>query len=173
MDVGDCLKLITKKNKHVTQDTLKKNSLGPFYTPLPYPGYALVTGFLVGFTNNISFYTHHGKDAKISTILIENIYTQYKQFINLIRSNLWLNHEKFNLLGDWRFYKFPTNTFGLGSKTSFSNIDPVDYSHLRINEVLMAKIAKHFTGGLGFNFDYHWNISETNNPTNIVTDFDK
>jgi len=173
MDVADLYILITKKKTPIKQDTVKKNSLGPFYTPIIYPGYALVTGYLVGVTNNISFYTHHESDAKISSILIEDIYTQYKQSINMVRSNIWLNHDKFNLLGDWRYYKFPTNTFGLGSTTTLADKDPVDYSHLRINELIMRNIVKNFSAGLGYNLDYHWNITETKNSANIITDLDK
>jgi hypothetical protein len=173
IDVRDIFRLITKKQEKIVKDSTKKKSLGPFYTPIVYPGYALVTGYLVGLANNISFYTHNGKDAKISNILIDNIYTQYKQYINIARSNIWLNHEKFNLLGDWRYYKFPTNTFGLGSTTSLNDKDPVDYSHLRINEVIMGKIAKNFSGGMGFNLDYYWNVKEINNSASISTDLDK
>ena len=172
MDISDYVRLITRKKEK--KDTIsKKKSLGPFYTPIIYPGYALVTGFLIGLSNNISFYTHEGNDAKISNILIENIYTQYNQYINMIRSNIWLNHEKYNLLGDCRYYKFPTNTFGLGSKTSLNDIDPVDFSHLRINEVIMRKMAKNFSAGIGINLDYYWNIKETNKLTVLSTDFEK
>ena len=170
MDIGDCIKWVTKRKTKIQIDSLRNKSSGPFYTPILYPGYTLVTGYLIGMANNISFYTHQEKGAKISNILIENIYTEYKQYINIVRSNIWLHHEKFNLQGDWRYYQFPTNTFGLGSKTSFSDYDPVDYSHLRINEVLMEKVANNLSIGTGLNFDYHWNIREINNPTSISTD---
>ena len=170
VDFGDYLKLISKRKPGDPKDPRKIKSLGPFYTPFLYPGYALVTGYLVGFTSNISFYTHHEEGAKISTISIDDIYTQYKQYINIIRSNIWLHHEKFNLLGDWRYYKFPTNTFGLGSKTTFNDKDPVAYSHLRINEVIMGKIARNFSIGTGINLDYHWNVKEINSPSNVPTD---
>jgi len=169
MDVGDLLRHITKK-KIIIKDTLEDKRRRLFYTPILYPGYALVTGYLVGLANNISFYTHMGKDAKISNILIENIYTQYKQYINIVRSNIWLKHERFNLQGDWRYYKFPTNTFGLGSKTSLSDRDPVDYSHLRVNEIIMGKIASNIFIGTGINLDYHWNIQETANAGSVPTD---
>ena len=173
MDAGDCLRLITKKQKKTEPDSTQKNSLGPFYTPIIYPGYAQVTGYLIALSNNISFYTHNGKDAKISNILIDNIYTQYNQYINIIRSNLWLDHEKYNLLGDCRYYKFPTNTFGLGSSTLLNDKDPVEYSHLRINEVIMRKITKNYSGGIGFNLDYYWNIKETNKTPGVITSLDK
>ena len=172
MDAGDCYRLIMHKPSVHKSDTIKKRPLGPIYTPIPYVGYALVTGYLAGFANNISFYTHHDSDAKISSILFDDIYTQYKQYINIVRSNIWLNHEKINLLGDWRYYKFPTNTFGLGSSSTLADKDPVDYSHIRVNEVMMANVRKNFSVGMGYNLDYHWNIREIN-PSHTLTDFDR
>jgi hypothetical protein len=172
-DIADYAKLLFKKNNESKRDTVKSNSLGPFYTPLVYPGYSLVTGALLGIVNNISFYTHHGADAKISTILLDNVITEYKQSINIIRSNVWLNHEKINLLGDWRYYKFPTNTFGLGSKTTSEDANAVDYSQIRIFEVALKKISDNVLVGIGYSLDYHWNISETNNPALNNTDLDK
>jgi Omp85 superfamily domain len=172
-DIGDYFKVIFKGKTVIKKDTIKRKSLGPFYTPIVYPGYALVTGGLIAMANNISFYTHYGADAKISTILTDNVYTQYKQSINIIRSNLWLNHEKLNLLGDWRYYKFPTNTFGLGSKTSIDDANAVDYSQLRIFEVVLKQVSNNMQVGLGYSLDYHWNISETNNPVKLNTDLDK
>jgi hypothetical protein len=173
LDIADCFRYITKKTTFSKRDSVKTKSLGPFYTPILYPGYALVTGYLVGFANNISFYTHHEPDAKISSILIDDIYTQYKQYINIVRSNIWLNHEKFNLLGDWRYYKFPTNTFGIGSSTTLADKDPVDFSYLRINEIVMRNIVKSFSAGIGYSLDYHWDITESKTSPNLITDLDK
>ena len=160
-DVGDLFREVLKRPPHVRTDSIKKTSLGPFYTPILYPGYALVTGYLIGLANNISFYTHKDKHAKLSAILIENIYTQYKQYINIARSNVWLNKNKINLLGDWRYYKFPTKTFGLGSATRTADADAVDYSHVRINEAAIMRIVGHLSGGAGVNIDYHYNIKES------------
>lgn len=172
-DVADYYRKVFKKEFTTQKDSSKSHSLGPFYTPIIYPGYALVTGGLIGFVSNLSFCTHRGKDAKISTILTDNVYTQYHQSINAIRSNIWLNHEKFNLLGDWRYYKFPTNTFGLGSKTSLNYASAIDYSLLRIYEVVLKQVTKNILVGAGYNLDYHLNISETNTPIVENTDFNK
>jgi outer membrane protein assembly factor BamA len=159
-DIYDLLRAITKSKKIVKEDSSKKDLLGPFYTIIPYPGYAMVTGFLFGFVSNVSFLTHKGNDAKVSSILMSNIYSQYKQFMNIINSNIWLDNEKINLTGDWRFYKFPTYTYGLGSKTSLSNADAIDYSRVRIYEVVMGNIAKNLFAGIGYNLDYYGNITE-------------
>ena len=172
MDAGDLYRLIFKKPVIVKNDSSKRNLLGPFYTLLPYPGYAMVTGYLLGLSSNVSFFAHKGDDAKISSILMSNIYSQYKQFMNIINSNIWLNHETINLTGDWRFYRFPTYTYGLGSKTSLNDADAIDYFRLRFYEVAMGKIARNLFGGIGFNYDSYWDIKEILNPPNITPDFD-
>ncbi len=172
-DLPDYINLLLKKKTEVKIDTAKKKSLGPFYSPFPYIGYTMVTGAVVGFTQNISFYSHRSDDAKISSILINDVYSQYHQYINIVNSNLWLHNDKFNLEGDWRYYKFPTNTFGLGSKTSLNDADAVDYSHLRIYETIMGKIAGNLTGGIGYNLDYHWNLKEINQSPDNITMLDK
>jgi hypothetical protein len=173
MDISDIINKITKKSYMPPNDTIFLNSKGPFITPLLIPGYAMVTGFLGEITCNISFYTLRNDTAKISTISTTDLYSQYKQFMNIINSNIWTNNNKFNLLGDWRYYVFPTNTFGLGSKSSLSDATKIDYSHLRIYEVIMTKISNNLFIGAGYNLDYYWNIKETKNSTNEVTDMDR
>lgn len=161
------------KKSIAKEDSTKKKSLGPFYTPVAYPGYSLVTGALIGVVNSLSFYTHRGDGAKISSISMLNMYTQNKQFLNTLQSNIWLKHEKYNLLGDWRYYKYPNFTYGLGSKTNLEDLSNVNYTLYRIYEVIMRQVGKNTFIGLGYNFDYHTNISETNNPEIPETDLKK
>jgi Omp85 superfamily domain len=161
------------KKSIAKEDSTKKKSLGPFYTPVVYPGYSLVSGFLVGVVNSLSFYTHRSDDSKISTISMLNMYTQNKQFLNMLQSNIWLNNEKYNLLGDFRYYNYPNFTYGLGSKTNLGDLSNVDYTLVRLYEVIMRQISKNSFVGLGYNLDSHTNISETNNPKNLDTDLKK
>jgi hypothetical protein len=158
------------KKSIAKEDSTKKKSLGPFYTPLAYPGYSLVSGFLIGVVNSLSFYTHRGDGAKISSISMLNMYTQNKQFLNTLQSNIWLKHEKYNLLGDIRYYKYPNFTYGLGSKTNLEDLDNVEYTLIRIYQVIMREISKNTFIGVGYNLDYHKNISQTNDPEIAETD---
>src|ERR1017187_5868007 len=173
MDISDYFKKITKSSFEHPVDSNYLKSNGPFFTPLPIPGYAMVTGFLGELTTNISFYTLRNDTAKISTITTTNLYSQYKQFMNIINSNIWTNNNKYNLLGDYRFYIFPVDDYGLGSKTSLDNATKVDYEHLRIYEVLLRKLSNNFFIGAGYNLDYYWNIKETKNSPYDTTDLDK
>jgi hypothetical protein len=173
MDAGDFVHKILKKSFDLPSDTVFLNSRGPFFTPLVFPGYAMVTGYIGEITSNISFYTLHTDSSKISSILVSEIYSQYHQWMNIINSNIWTNHELFNLQGDWRYYIFPNNTFGLGSKTTLADATPVNYSHLRIYEVALRKLYEDISIGLGYNLDYYLNIKETKDSTNEITDMDR
>ena len=183
VDIKDFIRATFTKKELAESDSTKKaiakevavmkKSLGPFYTPVAYPGYSLVSGFLFGIVNSLSFYTHRGDGAKISTISMLNMYTQNKQFINTLQSNIWLNNEKYNLLGDFRYYQYPNFTYGLGSKTNLEDLNNVNYNLIRIYEVIMREVGKNTFVGLGYNLDIHKNISETNNPEITETDLQK
>ena len=180
VDIKDFIRTTFTKKEIAESDSTKKaiakevsvmkKSLGPFYTPVAYPGYSLVSGFLFGVVNSLSFYTHRGDGAKISTISMLNMYTQNKQFINTLQSNIWLNNEKYNLLGDIRYYQYPNFTYGLGSKTNLEDLNNVNYNLIRVYEVIMREVGKNTFVGLGYNLDIHKNISETNNPEITETD---
>ena len=183
VDIKDFIRATFTKKELAESDSTKKaiakevavmkKSLGPFYTPVAYPGYSLVSGFLFGVVNSLSFYTHRGDGAKISTISMLNMYTQNKQFINTLQSNIWLNNEKYNLLGDIRYYQYPNFTYGLGSKTNLEDLNNVNYNLIRVYEVIMREVGKNTFVGLGYNLDIHKNISETNNPEIMETDLQK
>ena len=168
-DVQDYIESVLKRKKKADTAATAVGP-GPFYASIPYPGYATVTGYLVGLTNSISFYTYLTGKPKISSILSETIYSQYHQFISTLNSNIWTKDAKYNVLGDWRYYRFPTNTFGLGSRSTVDDKIPVDYSYLRIYEVLMHAVTENILIGGGINYDYHWNVTKLN--TNI-TDLDR
>jgi len=173
MDAEDYLYMILKKPVPVKCDTDMNHSLGPFLSPFPYPGYALVTGYLVGFATNISFYTYHSDSAKISSLLFDNAYTQLHQLFSILNSNIFTKQETFNFLGDWRFYQFPTTTYGLGSKTTFADATSVDYNYLRFYEAAMRAVNNNFFAGIGYNIDYHYNIKEIKVPGADETDIEK
>ncbi len=173
-DVGRFI--INKISSHQTIDTSEvnqKKGLGPFITISPYAGYTIVTSYNFGIVSSTSFYTHNEKNAKLSSKIFESLYSLNKQSITQLRSNIWLKHEKINLYGDWRYYQFPNQTYGLGSRTSVKDIDPINFSYLRINEVGMHAIAPNLTAGLGYYLDSHWNISELDNAALTKTDLVK
>ncbi len=165
VDIEDVFRRHPLKNLPAKTDSIARQSLGPYNSLFIYPGYALVTSFQAVFTGNISFYSDTFSQRKLSSILINSLYTANKQWIEIANSNIWTPHNRFNLLGDWRFYRFPSYTFGLGSKSSLSKSSKIDYSYVRLYEVAMTKVAKNINIGMGYNLDYHYNITEQQNDS--------
>ena len=164
-DIEDVFRHHPKNNLSLPIDSVVRKSLGPYNSLFLYPGYALVTNFQAVFTGNISFYTDTLSQRKISSLLLNSLYTANHQWIELANSNIWTAHNHFNLLGDWRFYRFPSYTFGLGSKSDLSKSVKIDYSYVRLYEVVMTKVAKNIDVGMGYNLDEHYNISEHQNDS--------
>jgi len=68
--------------------------------------------------------------------------------------------------------KYPQNTYGLGNYTSLKDADLIDYSYIRIYQVVMKHIIKDFYAGLGYNLDVHWKIREKG-PDTVSADFNR
>jgi outer membrane protein assembly factor BamA len=167
-DLFDLFKRPRKNQDSI--NSLKNNGLGPYFAFLPAIGYAIASGYIGGMATCVSFFTDPEK-SKNSSILAGAYYTQYNQYWTIINSNIFLDKEKFNLIGDWRLYKFPTNTFGLGTNTTPDDADPISYNYLKLYEVGLEEVLQNVYVGLGYHLDYHFNISEINPDT--LTEFQK
>ena len=158
--------------KNNTQrDVTKKEGLGPYVSIFPAVGYILASGIVGALASNVAFFTDKEKN-KISSVLIGIFYSQYNQSWSIINSNIFLKKEKFIFVGDWRYYKFPTVTYGLGSNSVPGDADNIDYYYLKLYEVVYERLATNLYLGPGYHLDYHFNVRE-NNSTAMITDFQK
>ncbi len=169
-DVLDIAKQLFKKH------TAESNPNGtitskPVFTAVPAVGYTLQSKLVATISGNVVF--HFNQTANLSTITASAAYTQRKQFTLPIESNIWTKGNKFNLVGDFRFYKYPQSTYGLGSSSDVKNENQMDYSYFRFYEMIQKKIAGNFFAGAGYILDYHWNISEKGTNTGTVSDYKK
>jgi len=145
----------------------------PVISVVPAIGYTLQTRFAAIIAGNIAFYTSKKPSARLSVITTTPSYTQNKQFTLPLFINVWLKGDKYYLLGDWRFMKYPQSTFGLGSNTHLSDENPMDYRYVRFYQYFLKRIAHNFSVGLGYTYDHHWNISEAGYPDGRPSDFAK
>jgi Omp85 superfamily domain len=167
MDIRDVAKLLFKKTKLFD----KKKGDGPYIVTIPYPGYSIATGVAGVLPINISFFTNKKEKGELSFFNNNFQYTQYKQAIVLSLSNVFFGHDKWELIGDYRYYNFPTYTYGLGMFTTLGNEDQINYQQLRFYETIMRNVAKDIDVGIGYHFDYHWDISDFDYTQNIITPF--
>ena len=165
-DIVDVARKLFQKKPSLKSDIIRPGDK-PVLTILPAVGYTLQTRFAVILAGNDAFYTSNKPGAQLSVINASPTYTQNSQFTLPIQLNIWLKGDKYNLLGDWRFMQYPQSTYGLGSNTSLSQQDAMDYDYIRIYQYILRKFAPNFSAGIGYTLDQHWNIEEdgpVNNP---------
>lgn len=165
-DLPDVIGHWLKKKQSTKVDSV---TIKPTFTIVPAIGYTLVSKLAVVLSGNMVFRT--GPQSRISTIVASSSVTQNKQLTLPIQSNIWSPHNTINFVGDFRFYKYPQSTFGLGSGSKIKNEDPMDFSYIRIYETILRHLGGNLYAGLGYIIDDHWNIKDQGNINHSVSDY--
>lgn len=143
----------------------------PEISVVPAIGYTLVSKLAVVLSGNMVFRT--GPQSKISTVVASASYTQNKQFIIPIQSSIWTKNNALNFVGDYRFYKYPQDTYGLGSGASANDRDPMDFSFGRFYETVYHRVAYNWYGGIGYAMDAYWNITHQGPVNGAPSDYER
>jgi hypothetical protein len=142
-------------------------------SPFPAVGYTQVTGFAAVFSDRMDFFTGKPTESKETDILSSITYSQYNQIIAQTYADLWTKGNKYNILADWRYMKYPSTTFGLGGHTQYSDGYTIDFTYIKLHTSILRYLAPNFYAGLGYYFDYFYKIQEVNPPPGVVTSFQK
>jgi hypothetical protein len=155
----------------------------PFLSILPVIGSNPTQGVLAGVAVIMGIYLGDPKTTTISNVSANILYTTKNQFLSGINSVLMLEHNEWQLQGDWRFLIFNQDTFGLGTgetpistgfkpSTGFTlngfgttaavqGAQPMDLNLLRIRENFLKKAwLDAFYIGPGFSFDRYYGIND-------------
>jgi outer membrane protein assembly factor BamA len=169
-DVIDYIrKVFIKKSNDTVSGKPKKLD----FSVVPALGYSLSTGFAVDVTANVGFYTNSNHQQNLSETDVEAVYDTKIQKILISRATIWGTDNDFKFVTDMRLEKYPVSTYGLGAGTTSAKEDPLVYSYIRTYLTAYRKIIPDFYIGLGYNMDYHFNITEAGNADNTVSDFKK
>jgi hypothetical protein len=142
-------------------------SLAPFITTSPL----IDVGFGVAAAGTIQLGTP--ETTPLSTFATNILITTQSQFSVPLRTNINLSGGNWNLVGLWRFSKFPSPTWGLGGNTPDSARTTIDYSSVTFYETVSHRIVGDFFAGLGYYFDYFFDIADrgaANGPT-VFTEY--
>lgn len=170
-DIVDVIQQLFK-HKHAQGKKIDDSLIvKPTFTGLPAVGYTLTTRFAATISGNMAFRVD--SSAKLSIVTASAAYTQNKQFTVPVESNIWTKNSRFNLLGDYRFYKYPQDTYGLGSNSPIQNEELVDYYFFRFAEIIQTRIVSNLFAGVGYMFEYQWNIDDEGLPNGQVSDFER
>ncbi len=157
---------------HLRKDPKSLNGNGPFLSIIPVVGYSLQSGLTGAIVTNTSFYTDNNK-TRFSNLLVNGYYSQYHQYWFTANSNIFFEKYKIHLVGDSRYYNFPTETFGLGTDSKLSDALDIKFSYLRISQIVYRELTKSIFVGAGYNLDYHWNITTDTIQGKALTDLKK
>ncbi len=127
------------------------------FVVLPSITYSMHTGLTGIISANLAINPKNVTD-KVSQGVINANYSQFHQFWITSNNNIFLNKPRIHLVGDIRFYKFPTQTYGLGPNTLPVFPLQIDYSYLRLYQTVFRDVTANLFIGIGYNLDYHWNI---------------
>lgn len=156
-------------------DSTKYKGNGPFLSVVPVVGYSLQSGLTGALTTSTSFYAS-SRHEKFSSILANLYSSEYHQTWFVANSNIFLDKPKLHFFGDWRYYNFPTNTFGIGNRSSLNDALAIDYSYIRFYQHAFLELADNIFVGAGYNLDDHWNIqldSDSGKVYNEIRKFQK
>lgn len=138
---------------------------------VPAAGYSTLTGLAVVVAANFAFYTDKQTNINLSNVSANLTYSKNGQIMFPIQTNIFTKDNKYNIVADWRYLYFPSYTYGLGMYNSLSDASQINYSAIRLHQKGYRKVTSYFYAGLGYDFDFFWNITEE--ASNKVTDFDK
>ena len=118
---------------------------------------------------NASFYV--GEESNISTIYFFP-YTDFKESYGLLLSpNIWLDKNKWNAVGDFRFIHNGSAEYGLGAATSIANPINIEYEQVRTYFTGQTRVIRHLYAGAGYNLDVFYSVKENPNAEQPVNDF--
>ncbi len=110
-------------------------------------------------------------DTRLSKFSTSVLVTTESQYSIPFRSDFNLPGGDWNLVGLWRWSKFPSPTWGIGGNTPDSAKTTIDYQLLRLYEIVNRRVAESFYVGAGYRFDYYFNMRDQAAGTDQVTDF--
>lgn len=163
-DIIDIGRRILKKNDTSRVDENIHRSTKPHLSAIPALGYTLQTDFAIVLSANLAFHASLEKAQKLSSILSSVTYTQYRQLIFPIQASIWTKGNKYNIVTDWRYMKYPSLTYGLGKNNPLSRGYWLDFSYLKIHQVVFREVTKNLYAGAGYYYDYFWNVKSNDIP---------
>ena len=158
----------TMFNKTRKDDSSTKHDPWKFHKAfVPAAGYTLQTGWAGIVAANVGFYTTSDTCAKLSNFITSITYSQYDQTILPFQANIWTKKDRYNINIDWRYLDYPSSTYGLGGHTELSNGYTIDFSYLKLHQSIVREVTKDLLLGIGYYYDYLWNVKEVNPPTGV------
>jgi hypothetical protein len=168
------------------QDTVnyRPNKFNQFkFIPIPAIGSNPANGWLFGLAPSATWRMGNPETTHLSNLVGNFLYTTKKQWIFSSRSTVFLNEDKWILVGDFRYFITSQPTFGLGSSSpNKPNDNPnqpgvlwgeqqMDFNWLRFYETVLRRVGySKFYLGIGYHLDAYSKIDnfiDSSLPTEV------
>lgn len=163
-DIIDVLRHVRKIQTPRKTDSTAFKAGAKVFTALPLIGYAPQSSFLAQVTSNLVF---KQPNANLSSVNLLATVTLKKQLILHNASTFFTKNNNYFFSTEWRLMNYPQPTYGLGMFTDKDKPIDMNYNYLRLYQNFMKRINKNSYIGLGYYFDYHWDIESTANEQEI------
>ena len=173
LDLIDLTFLVFHKDPKSRLDSSGNQNTNIYFTVAPVVEFTIATQFSLGIAGNLAFMTSVKKKTNTSSFLGAVKYTEKKQFMLPIQSSIWTAGNEYNLIGDWRYFNYPQDTYGLGGYTTAADKFIINYKYIRIDEHILRNYRRNFYAGIGYQLDNHWNIAQLNVAPGRITDYVK
>lgn len=156
----DIINILLGKKKRTAVDQFRDDrkvyfSVLPAAASIPGGGRAVITSI------NAAFYAGDPAHTNLSNVYLIPYTNLVDRYGIYIRPNIWLAHNTFNFIGDYRLAHFPQYTWGLGGGTPAWDRSLIDSDYVRLYQNALIQLFKSYWYiGPGFAHDYHYNISE-------------
>ena len=121
---------------------------------------------------NATFRLGSIKSTNLSSVYFIPYTNLSTRFGFIIKPNVWLNNNNWNLNGDLRIIHNDVRTYGLGSNTLDENENIIGNQQIRIYVNANRRVKGHFYIGMGYNLDDFYEIEE-NWPFTYQSNFKK
>lgn len=156
--------LLKKKDTAIVMRPVKNT----FLVVLPVLGSQPANGFIYGGIAQLTFKNKKPK-GKYSTAYIMPTHTTKNQTLIDVKNNLILFNNKIYFSGDWRYYKFSQDNYGIGSDiipandsdfTIESIAQPMKYDYLKFHQTVSYLVYENLYLGVGMHLDNYYNIED-------------
>jgi hypothetical protein len=181
------LQEIVRKWRH--KPPPKKVSKNHSLLLIPSAGANPSSGFMVGAAGQ--YVTREKRKNSLYSFIQGNVFvTTKKQLLFQAKSNIYAKNDRVLLTGDWRFFIFSQNTYGLSTRAPENGtlkrqydlsgfdvgydslVQPMKFNHLRFYQTISWKIGdKPLYVGAGYHLDFYSKITDDKLDTanNLLT----
>ncbi len=125
----------------------------------PFSGYAPETSVIAGLSI-ARLFRFKGAGARSSLVDLFAVYTLRRQTIIEQNYTLFSNYDKWMGQGYSKFQQYPQYYFGVGNNLPLSNKELISYNEIKLEHVLLRKVAKKIFVGAGLRYVSVYNLHQ-------------